>query len=170
MTLSLSSASMLKRVPTSNSRDLSAQFTIHLKCWRECCRGSRTGFMLKLKYIRAFLFAVAFTGLTLPSGASSQRPHAATDHQSSDKQSFSVVAGSVLPEAPVNSGDNKLIPSSPRPVSSNSTFFTIRRDLRRCAAPICGGYYVRPVNHLLVFQADDWIHGVYIGATMASRR
>jgi hypothetical protein len=28
-----------------------------------------------------------------------------------------------------------------------ATFFTVTRDTRRCAAPMCGGYYVERVNH-----------------------
>lgn len=27
-----------------------------------------------------------------------------------------------------------------------SNFYTIRRDVRRCASPMCGGYFIRPVN------------------------
>ena len=35
---------------------------------------------------------------------------------------------------------------APDPVSSTSTFYTIRRDLRRCASPMCGGYFIKLVN------------------------
>lgn len=31
-------------------------------------------------------------------------------------------------------------------VSQNSTFYTIRPDMRRCASPMCGGYFVKRVN------------------------
>lgn len=31
-------------------------------------------------------------------------------------------------------------------VASTSTFYTIRRDVRRCASPMCGGYFIRLVN------------------------
>jgi hypothetical protein len=34
----------------------------------------------------------------------------------------------------------------PDPVSSTSTFYTIRRDVRRCASPMCGGYFIKLVN------------------------
>jgi hypothetical protein len=30
--------------------------------------------------------------------------------------------------------------------AGNSTYFTVRRDLRRCASPFCGGYFVKRVN------------------------
>ena len=31
-------------------------------------------------------------------------------------------------------------------LSSTSSFYVIRRDMRRCASPLCGGYFVRRVN------------------------
>jgi hypothetical protein len=31
-------------------------------------------------------------------------------------------------------------------LANTSTFYTIRRDLRRCASPMCGGYFVKLVN------------------------
>ncbi len=34
----------------------------------------------------------------------------------------------------------------PDPVASTSSFYTIRRDLRRCASPMCGGYFIKLVN------------------------
>lgn len=108
--------------------------------------------MRNVTYIRVALFAVVLAALALSIDTGWQRPHAASNLQSPDLKSFSVVADVFLPEALANSGDSspKLIPSPPKPVSSNSTFFTVRPDLRRCASPMCGGFYVRPVNHLLV--------------------
>ena len=35
---------------------------------------------------------------------------------------------------------------APDPVSTTSTFYSIRRDLRRCASPMCGGYFIKLVN------------------------
>src|SRR3954471_7619383 len=35
---------------------------------------------------------------------------------------------------------------APDSVSSTSSFYTIRRDLRRCASPMCGGYFIKLVN------------------------
>lgn len=32
-------------------------------------------------------------------------------------------------------------------LASTSTFYTIRRDFRRCASPMCGGYFIKLVNH-----------------------
>jgi len=34
----------------------------------------------------------------------------------------------------------------PDPISSTSSFYMIRRDLRRCASPMCGGYFIKLVN------------------------
>lgn len=31
-------------------------------------------------------------------------------------------------------------------LASTSTFYSIRRDVRRCASPMCGGYFIRLVN------------------------
>jgi len=31
-------------------------------------------------------------------------------------------------------------------LASTSSFYTIRRDLRRCASPMCGGYFIKLVN------------------------
>jgi hypothetical protein len=38
--------------------------------------------------------------------------------------------------------------------ASTSTFFTVRRDLRRCASPMCGGYFVNRVNQPLTRCAN----------------
>src|SRR5436190_2551348 len=126
--------------------------------------------MPKLKHTRVSLLAVAFAALTLSLGASSRRPHAATDHQSLDRQPFSVFApDSFLPQALANPGetelDNRAELEPTEPVSANSTFFTIRPDLRRCAAPLCGGYYLRPVNNLLIrcagrLAAECHVHAI----------
>jgi hypothetical protein len=34
----------------------------------------------------------------------------------------------------------------PDSLASTSTFYTIRRDVRRCASPMCGGYFIKLVN------------------------
>jgi hypothetical protein len=43
---------------------------------------------------------------------------------------------------------------APDPVPSTSTFYTIRRDLRRCASPMCGGYFIKVVNQARTRCAD----------------
>jgi hypothetical protein len=129
--------------------------------------------MVKLKYNRAALVAMAFSALTLFSIAPSQRPHAAPNNQSTVEQVFSVIADGYLPGTLVNSGRTELdnaaglepTPASTEPVSSNSTFYTVRPDLRRCPAPLCGGYYVRPVNNLLIrcagrLAAECHVHAI----------
>lgn len=32
-------------------------------------------------------------------------------------------------------------------LAATATYFTVRRDLRKCASPMCGGYFVKRVNH-----------------------
>ena len=45
-------------------------------------------------------------------------------------------------------------------LSATSTYHQIHRDLRRCVFPLCGGYFVRRVNHRLTRCAN----GVYRAA------
>ena len=42
----------------------------------------------------------------------------------------------------------------PDPISTTSSFYTIRRDLRRCASPMCGGYFIKLVNQPRTRCAD----------------
>jgi hypothetical protein len=46
-----------------------------------------------------------------------------------------------------SAGIPTIIPASRDSIESTSTYFSIRRDTRRCASPLCGGYWVRRVNH-----------------------
>jgi hypothetical protein len=36
--------------------------------------------------------------------------------------------------------------AAPAVTAQTSDFFTIREDLRKCASPMCGGYFVKRVN------------------------
>src|ERR1044071_2029104 len=36
-----------------------------------------------------------------------------------------------------------------------ATYFVIRRDLRRCASPMCGGYFVRRINQSRTLCANN---------------
>jgi hypothetical protein len=51
----------------------------------------------------------------------------------------SETTGSIVDEDPL--GPNA------QPLSTNFTYYTVRRDLRRCASPLCGGFFVKRVNH-----------------------
>ena len=75
--------------------------------------------MPSFKYIRAVLVAAAFTALTLSSVASPQ---------------FMKGEPSVR------------LSLSPDPANVTSTFYSVRRDRRRCVSPLCGGYFVSRVN------------------------
>jgi len=39
-----------------------------------------------------------------------------------------------------------MIETAELPATQNSTFYTIRPDMRKCASPMCGGYFVKRVN------------------------
>src|SRR6476620_2018594 len=43
---------------------------------------------------------------------------------------------------------------TPAPAADNLTFFTIRADLRKCASPMCGGYFVKRVNQATTHCAN----------------
>ena len=42
----------------------------------------------------------------------------------------------------------------PNPVLNPEGFYTYRRDLRLCPSPLCGGFFVKKVNHKLTVCAD----------------
>lgn len=85
--------------------------------------------MLNFKYIRAALVTAAFTALTLSSGASPRL----------------IVGNSEKPSVP-NDGASEGVSVAPDPIDATSTFYSVRRDLRRCVSPLCGGYFVKRVN------------------------
>ncbi len=85
--------------------------------------------MLNFKYLRAALVAAAFAALTLSSGASS--------HLVKDDLEAARVANVDAAES---------VSGSPDTMKAGSTFYRVRNDLRRCALPLCGGYFVARVN------------------------
>jgi uncharacterized protein DUF6748 len=55
------------------------------------------------------------------------------------------------PQPPTVSASNRLdstapVEAVPDSLASTSTYFIVRRDVRRCASPLCGGYFVSRVN------------------------
>jgi hypothetical protein len=42
----------------------------------------------------------------------------------------------------------------PDPISSTSTYYSVRPDLRKCASPRCGGYFVKRANQLFTRCAN----------------
>lgn len=44
--------------------------------------------------------------------------------------------------------------ATPSSSDANSTFFTFRPDMRKCASPMCGGYFVKRVNQALTRCAN----------------
>lgn len=65
--------------------------------------------------------------------------------------------------SPATNYDNRESPFMPETVgdaafdsrASTSNFFSFRRDLRRCASPRCGGYFVKLVNQARTRCADN---------------
>jgi len=48
----------------------------------------------------------------------------------------------------------QLLPRETDSPSSSPSYFELRRDVRRCAAPLCGGFFVQRVNRLSTRCAD----------------
>jgi hypothetical protein len=92
--------------------------------------------------MKSFLIVAVFVVLTLSAGAS-------------QRAMFSEGAPDTKSPQPASlSGD----PESPDLVATTSTFFTVRRDFRRCVSPICGGYFVKRVNQASTRCSDGKLH------------
>src|SRR5882724_7927852 len=85
--------------------------------------------MLNFKYIRAAVVAAAFTALTLSSGATPN-----------------LIIGNSEKPSVLNGGASESVSVSPDALNATPTFYSVRRDLRRCISPLCGGYFVKRVN------------------------
>jgi hypothetical protein len=98
--------------------------------------------MSNSKYIHASV-ALAFAALLLSSGIGPQSAEATRGRQRSN-----IITKDNSLSARVNDYAQPLesAPESPQLLSSNSTFYTVRADLRRCISPMCGGYFVKRVN------------------------
>ena len=85
--------------------------------------------MFTFKKVRALLFSVLLVSLSLlPSVTQSRAP----------------------------SANNETSPTEPAAQASapDSTFYALRADMRKCASPMCGGYFVRRVNQTLTTCAN----------------
>ncbi len=94
--------------------------------------------MLHFRYIRAALVAAALAALTLSGGASPRVIKNDLEQASVFNVDDAAEAVSVLPET----------------MKAGSTFYRVRNDLRRCALPLCGGYFVAQVNASTTRCAD----------------
>src|SRR5687767_15636363 len=65
-------------------------------------------------------------------------------------------------ELSVNShGTNSL---GPEPLAGSGEYYLLRRDVRRCASPLCGGYFVKRVNQSRTRCANGrWMRECYVG-------
>ncbi|MEK6334564.1 MAG: DUF6748 domain-containing protein [Acidobacteriota bacterium] len=82
--------------------------------------------MLDFKYIRVGILLTVFVALACSSGASSKLII--------DKSS------------PASVVENPAAAPTSDSIDDNSTYYSVRRDLRRCVSPLCGGYFVKRVN------------------------
>lgn len=96
--------------------------------------------MLNFKYIRSGLVATVLT-LILSFGPAPQ------SHLVGDAPSvrFSDSSGTNNSSSEIFEG----IPAQAASVDSGTTYYILRRDVRRCAFPMCGGYFVSRVNRSL---------------------
>jgi hypothetical protein len=93
--------------------------------------------MFNFTYIRIVLIAAIFTSLTLSIGARPQPSAGDPVFDITLSAQAEIFDLSVRPFARVPPDSLKL----------TATYYLLRRDLRRCAFPLCGGYFVRQVNH-----------------------
>jgi Domain of unknown function (DUF6748) len=84
----------------------------------------------KTRCVRASLIAFVLAALTLASSFDLRLRH----------ETAVFASGLITGTA---SYENLAVPDS---LASTSTYFAVRRDLRRCASPRCGGYFVSRVN------------------------
>ena len=59
---------------------------------------------------------------------------------------FALVLTATQSPPSVSADPLKFVPNEPNATASNSTFYLARPDLRKCASPMCGGYFIRRVN------------------------
>jgi hypothetical protein len=85
--------------------------------------------MLSFRYIRAAALAAVVSALTLSSGASPK-----LTKSNLEKPNI------------VYAGASESVSVSPNNIDATSTFYSVRRDFRRCVSPLCGGYFVKRVN------------------------
>ncbi|MGH9956353.1 MAG: DUF6748 domain-containing protein [Pyrinomonadaceae bacterium] len=98
--------------------------------------------MKRVTFIRAAMVTALLASLTLIS-ASPRLPFLKLDNPL-----LKIVRNS---EDTSNPFDSAFIPDS---LSSTSTYFRVRTDRRRCASPLCGGYFISRVNHPRTRCAD----------------
>ena len=68
--------------------------------------------------------------------------------------SLTLVSGSSLELRRANADVVNSLHVTPDSLDSTSTYFLVQRDVRRCASPLCGGYFVKRVNQTLTRCAD----------------
>ncbi|MGH9968831.1 MAG: DUF6748 domain-containing protein [Pyrinomonadaceae bacterium] len=113
--------------------------------------------MLNFTYICSALVAALLISLTLSTGA---RPEALKTTITQDAPQLRLTAaegaefGSEVPYEPEEALFDSKTSEAADSLSSVSTYYSLRPDLRRCASPLCGGYFVRRVNQSRTRCAD----------------
>jgi hypothetical protein len=141
--------------------------------------------MLNSRYFLATAVSVLIAAVVLSTGATSQK-----GRSFSNRQPLSVIAADDPAEVfstavqADQAQSTEVIAADPDPDSlkTTSTFYTIRSDLRRCASPLCGGFFVKRVNLPVTRCADgqnkpecyiaeiDWNGPVEVDAGLAILR
>ncbi len=89
--------------------------------------------MFNFTFVRASLLAVILTSMTFVSATPQPPPN---QHRPQQDPAETITAS----DEPVNTIDS---------LASTSTYYTIRRDARRCPSPLCRGYSIKRVNTAL---------------------
>jgi hypothetical protein len=89
--------------------------------------------MINLTNVRIIILGMMVLAMTLIAPATARHPVNAIDKDLSTEHSASI---------PIDS------------LASTSTFYIVRPDLRKCASPRCGGYFIRSANQYLTRCAN----------------
>jgi Domain of unknown function (DUF6748) len=68
--------------------------------------------------------------------------------------SFALASGPSVQLKQLNGNEFETSNLSLDSLDSTSTYYAVQRDLRRCASPLCGGYFVKLVNQTLTSCTD----------------
>jgi Domain of unknown function (DUF6748) len=112
--------------------------------------------MLKFVFIRAAVVTAVVTSLTFCLGAN---PYSAENPIKTQPTHFPVTVVRDLrgsSDDPLRDAAGTALLTTPLvdSLTSTSTYYTLRPDFRRCAFPLCGGYFVKRVNQSLTRCAN----------------
>jgi len=79
-----------------------------------------------------------------------------------------LLAGCGVSQSEINQGGDARGEDSAELSTSSRTLVALRRDLRKCASPVCGGYYVHDVNR--VNLSETYVSGLDFSSTTLGDR